>query len=100
MPYGQRPSAGGEICDDLAVKRQQLASPISITGDLMQLGLYMTAEPFELLDGDAIAELTVRGLSQLDEPVLISTDERSGFPVVSVGRRVTSEQVAAAVDEE
>jgi hypothetical protein len=47
-----------------------------------------------------VAELTVRGLSQLDEPVLISTDERSGFPVVSVGRRVTSEQVAAAVDEE
>jgi hypothetical protein len=47
-----------------------------------------------------VAELTVRGLSQLDEPVLVSTDERSGFPVVSVGRRVTSEQVAAAVDEE
>ncbi|HWM06277.1 MAG TPA: hypothetical protein VNP92_28365 [Actinophytocola sp.] len=47
-----------------------------------------------------VAELTVRGLSQLDEPVLISTDERSGFPVLSVGRRVTSEQVAAAVDEE
>ena len=47
-----------------------------------------------------VAELTVRGLSQLDEPVLISTDERSGFPVLSVGRRVTSEQVAAALDEE
>ena len=47
-----------------------------------------------------IADLTVRGLSQLDEPLVISTDERSGFPVVSVGRRVTSEQVAAALDEE
>jgi hypothetical protein len=47
-----------------------------------------------------IADLTVRGLSQLGEPVVISTDERSGFPVVSVGRRVTSEQVAAALDEE
>jgi predicted transcriptional regulator len=46
-----------------------------------------------------IAELTVRGLGQLDEPVVISTDERSGFPVVSIGRRVTSEQVAAALDE-
>ena len=47
-----------------------------------------------------IADLAVRGLSQLDEPVVIGTDERSGFPVISVGRRVTSEQVAAALDEE
>jgi hypothetical protein len=47
-----------------------------------------------------VAELTVRGLSQLDEPVVIGTDERSGFPVVSIGRRITSEQVAIALDEE
>ncbi len=47
-----------------------------------------------------IAELTVRGLGQLDLPVVIATDERSGFPVINVGRRVTSEQVAAALDEE
>lgn len=46
-----------------------------------------------------VAELTVRGLSQLDVPVAIATDERSGFPVISVGRRITSEQVAAALDE-
>ncbi len=47
-----------------------------------------------------IADLTVRGLSQLDVPVLVTTDERSGFPVISVGRRVTSDQVAVALDEE
>jgi hypothetical protein len=47
-----------------------------------------------------IADLTIRGLSQLDEPVVISTDERSGFPVVSVGRRITSDEVASALDEE
>jgi hypothetical protein len=47
-----------------------------------------------------IADLTVRGLGQLDQPVVIGTDERSGFPVISIGRRVTSEQVAAALDEE
>lgn len=47
-----------------------------------------------------IAELTARGLIQLDEPAVIGTDGRSGFPVVSVGRRVTSEEVAAALDEE
>lgn len=47
-----------------------------------------------------VAELAVRGLIQVDEPAVINTDERSGFPVISVGSRVTSEQVAAALDEE
>lgn len=47
-----------------------------------------------------IADLAVRGLGQLDQPVAIGTDERSGFPVITIGRRVTSEQVAAALDEE
>jgi hypothetical protein len=47
-----------------------------------------------------IADLTVRGLGQLDQPITVATDERSGFPVVTIGRRVTSEQVAAALDEE
>lgn len=46
-----------------------------------------------------IAELTARGLSQLDEPITISTDERTGFPLISVGRPVTSEQVADLLDE-
>ncbi len=47
-----------------------------------------------------VADLAVRGLGQLDEPVVIGTDERSGFPVITIGRRVTSEQVAAVLDEE
>lgn len=47
-----------------------------------------------------VAELTIRGLGQLDEPVVIATDPRSGFPVVTIGRRVTSGQVADALDEE
>jgi hypothetical protein len=47
-----------------------------------------------------IAELAARGLSQLEEPLTIATDERSGFPVVSVGRTITAEDVAAALDDE
>lgn len=47
-----------------------------------------------------VAELTARGLIQLDEPATIDTDPRSGFPVVSVGRPVTSDEVAATLDEE
>jgi hypothetical protein len=47
-----------------------------------------------------VADLAVRGLSQLDEPVVIGTDARSGFPVISIGRQVTSAQVAVVLDEE
>ena len=47
-----------------------------------------------------VAELAARGLGQLEEPVLLRTDERSGFPVLSVGRRVTSQDVAAALQDE
>jgi hypothetical protein len=47
-----------------------------------------------------VADLVARGLGQLDQPVVIGTDERSGFPVITIGRPVTSEQVAATLDEE
>jgi hypothetical protein len=47
-----------------------------------------------------VADLTVRGLAQLDEPVVIGTDDVSGFPVVSVGRRITAADVASILDEE
>lgn len=47
-----------------------------------------------------IAELTIRGLGQLEEPITIEIDVRSGFPVMEFGRRITSEDVAAALDDE
>src|SRR5918999_6025073 len=55
VPYGQGPSAGGKIGDDLAVERQQLARPVRIAGDVAKPGLYMAAEFFESFGGDAIA---------------------------------------------
>lgn len=47
-----------------------------------------------------VAEMTARGLGQLAEPVVVRTDATSGFPVLSVGRRVTSDEVAEALDEQ
>ena len=47
-----------------------------------------------------VADLAIRGLSQLDQPLVITTSPTSGFPVVSVGRTVTAEDVAEALDEE
>jgi hypothetical protein len=47
-----------------------------------------------------IAELAIYGLSQMDEPLVVTTDPQSGFPIVSLGRRITSEDVAEALDDE
>ena len=47
-----------------------------------------------------VADLALRGLAQLDAPVALSMDKRSGLPVLSMGRPITSEDVAAALDEE
>lgn len=47
-----------------------------------------------------VAELTARGLGQLDEPVIVRTDSVSGFPVISVGRAITSDDVAEALDDD
>lgn len=47
-----------------------------------------------------IVDLTVRGLAQLDEPVTLDSDPTSGLPVLSIGRKVTANDVAHALDEE
>ena len=47
-----------------------------------------------------VADLTVRGLAQLEAPVTLTDDPRTGLGVLSVGRRVTSADVAATLDEE
>ena len=45
-----------------------------------------------------LANLVMRGLAQLDTPADLAVDTRSGLPVLSVGRKVTSQDVAAALD--
>jgi hypothetical protein len=47
-----------------------------------------------------IAELATYGLSRLNEPLVLRIDPQSGFPVVSLGRQITSEDVASALDDE
>jgi len=47
-----------------------------------------------------LAELAARGLNQLKEPLAASVDERSRFPVRQAGRRIASDDVATAPDDE
>lgn len=47
-----------------------------------------------------IAGLATRGLAQLEAPVVLSTDKRTGLPVLSIGRPLNSHDVAAALDDE
>ena len=47
-----------------------------------------------------LANLVMRGLAQLDTPADLAVDTRSGLPVLSVGRKVTFQDVADALDKE
>ncbi len=47
-----------------------------------------------------VAELTVRGLASLGDPAAVSIDPVSGFPMLTLGHRVTAEQVAEALGDE
>jgi hypothetical protein len=47
-----------------------------------------------------VADLTVRGLATLGEPLELTTDPMSGFPVITLWRRITSAEVADALDDE
>jgi len=47
-----------------------------------------------------VADLAVRGLAALGEPLEVTTDPASRYPVISLGRRITSAEVADALDDE
>lgn len=47
-----------------------------------------------------VADLAARGLAALGEPAEVSTDPVSGLPVITVGRRISSEEVAYLLYEE
>lgn len=47
-----------------------------------------------------IADLTLRGLAYTDTPTMVTTNPESGFPVMSIGRDVTSDEVADLLDDE
>jgi hypothetical protein len=46
-----------------------------------------------------LADLTVRGLAQLDVPVKLTTDALTGFPVLSLGRKVTTAQTTTGMGQ-
>lgn len=47
-----------------------------------------------------LADLKTRGLAQLGESVELSTDARTGLPVLSLGRRITARDVQELLKEE
>ena len=47
-----------------------------------------------------VADLTIRGLAAIGDPVEIGTDPVSGLPVISLGRTLTADEVADALDDE
>lgn len=47
-----------------------------------------------------VAELVTLGLVRLGEPSVVTIDEVSGLPTISIGQTLTSDDVAALIDDE
>ncbi|MDR3202389.1 MAG: hypothetical protein LBT54_04575 [Bifidobacteriaceae bacterium] len=65
----------------------------------VRLRVEQLAEDRGLSLSATVAELTIRGLAGLGDALSVSTDPITGFPVLGLGRPITSEDVAAALDE-
>ena len=47
-----------------------------------------------------LADLTLRGIAALGDPVTVATDQATGLPTITLGRRVTAAEVAEVLDDE
>lgn len=47
-----------------------------------------------------IADLTARGLAHVDDSVRIELSEKSGFPMIRIGRAISAAEVADLIDED
>ena len=76
-----------------------MRTTVDLPADVHERARRLAEERHQSLSA-TVAELTVRGLAALGEPATVSIDPVSGFPTLTLGRRVTAEQVAEALDDE
>ena len=72
---------------------------VDLPPDVHERAKRLAAERRESLSA-TLADLTIRGLASLGEPATVSTDPITGLPVLTLGRRVTSEDVAEVLDDQ
>lgn len=72
---------------------------VDLPPDVHQRAKRLAAERHQSLSA-TLADLMIRGLASMGEPATVSTDPISGLPTLTLGRRVTSDDVAAAPDDE
>lgn len=83
---------------DVEMLRWGMRTTIDLPDDLHKQALAIARDTHRTLS-ETVADLIRRGLGS-GKGAAISVDPRTGFPVVSVGRVVTSEDVRSLEDEE
>ena len=76
-----------------------MRTTVDLPPDVHQRAKQLAEERHQSLSA-TLADLTVRGLISLGERATLATDPISGFPALTLGRPVTSEDVAEALDDE
>lgn len=75
-----------------------MRTTFDLPDDLLQIAKAMARDK-RLTLGQAVAELMRRGL-QPSAPSRITTNPKTGFPVLHTGRLITTEDVRGLADEE
>ncbi|MFN8129225.1 MAG: hypothetical protein U0R28_10540 [Candidatus Nanopelagicales bacterium] len=76
-----------------------MRTTVDLPPDAHRRAKQLAAERHQSLSA-TLADLMIRGLASLGEPATVSTDPTTGFPVLTLGRPVTSADVAEALDDE
>jgi predicted transcriptional regulator len=76
-----------------------MRTTVDLPDDVHERAKQLASERRQSLSA-TVTELAIRGLASLGEPATISVDPVSGLPTLTLGRRVTSQDVAQALDDE
>ena len=95
---GPLAAAWPAITEQLLIRSLPPVDGLDLPDDLHKQALAIARDTHRTLS-QTVADLMRRGLGT-GTPAAISTDSRTGLPLVSVGRIVTSEDVRSLEDEE
>jgi Arc/MetJ family transcription regulator len=84
---------------DALMLESSMRTTIDLPDELHKQALAIARDTHRTLS-ETVADLLRRGLGGASQSAVLSTDARTGLPLVSVGTVVTSEDVRSLADEE
>jgi len=78
---------------------QAMRTTVDLPPEVHERAKQLAAQRHQSLSA-TVADLTILGLQSLGVPATVTTDPMSGLPTLTLGRRVSAQDVAEALDDE